>query len=1283
MFPNGLRRFLTLFPIVALSAWISFGQVTQTGIHGIVKDSSGAAVPGAVLQLTDTSTNVERKTTGSDNGSFVFTGLQDGTYKLTTSKPGFATAVTDSIIVDTGRITDVSVLLKVGAATETVEVTAAAVQLETTSTEIGTTISTKEVNELPFDQRDALYFALLTPGVQTSSNSAESRYSTFNGLPNASLNIELDGMNNNSQRFKSGGTSFYAFAPERLDAVDEMTVSTSGLGADASGQGAMQIRFTTKRGTDQYHFHVLQQFGNEDLNANGWFNNAKGLPRVKTRPLNYAGNFGGPLLPFIPSLKHKMFFFLNFEDQPQPSSAVIGNTVLTADSYNGNFTYLGTDGQNHTVNVLNIAQQNGYPSALNTTTQSYINAIRATQSNAAVIGYLPVANTPYEQTMDWNTPLNLQNKFPTARFDYQITPSVAYHTTWNLRHTVYTGHPEWPGAPIPDLYPGAESYSITTYVWTHAIDWTISPHLINTFNFGIQTNLEYFFSPANPHMFAPYGNVYVSLGLLAPYISNALPTDRNNPVYQATDQMTWVHGKHTFLFGGSLLYTNFYEYDYNSAGIPNISVGVSSVNPFGNILQAAMPAVNLNGSDAANAKQLYAMLTGVISSYGTSNNVDENTHQYAQFAPEIQRIAHTTVGLFAQDTWRMKPNLTMTLGFRWELDGAIHATNGIDSEANSLFGPSTAQFQPGSLNGIANPTYSIVNNPYNGDYKNPAPSIGLSWSPHADNGFISKLLGHDKTVLGVSYRITRYDEGLNAISNLMGVNPGPTQSISGSAALAANPGAYLVGVNTPATVNVPTSFNFPLPLANYVLNGGQTSYYINPNLLTPYVQDWNIHFQREIARGSVISISYIGNKGTHLWHNQNVQEVNILESGFLKEFQAAQSNLAIANGISVGQLTTLPLLTLKVNNFANQGLAGQVPLPIMQTAFGANGTNAALSSSNGFGNATFITQLEEGAAGSMAGTLASTNTSTYACRLFGSAMAPCVGQGFTQSTPYPINLFVANPYASSLSYQNDDANTNYNGLQIHYRQAPIHGLTLDASYTWSHTLGTLQNAQGQSGNTTWYTMRNGRLSYGPTPFDQRQVMIFYFLYQLPMGKGKLLDFHNALLNKIFGDWTVGSTNTIGSGNPVAFSGGRSTFNNFATDGVVFGNGLNLQQLLQRTSNQVTGYVASCTCIKTNVSDIIQANGAPNPAYLAPAQTAGVWAAPLYYTGKTIFALNASLQKQVRIKERWLLGFYLDSTNWLNHPFFGQGTMSTTATTFGQITGASGTRSVLLRGYLNF
>ncbi|MFN0123699.1 MAG: hypothetical protein ACKV2V_24625 [Blastocatellia bacterium] len=123
------------------------------------------------------------------------------------------------------------------------------------------------MQNLPYAGRDSLNFAVLIVG---SSRSTSDRNSTFNGLPNASLNITLDGMNNNSQRFKSGGASFFAFAPARIDAIEEVSVSTTSLGADAGGEGAMQIRMTTKRGTEQYHGKILYQGTNEALNANSF-----------------------------------------------------------------------------------------------------------------------------------------------------------------------------------------------------------------------------------------------------------------------------------------------------------------------------------------------------------------------------------------------------------------------------------------------------------------------------------------------------------------------------------------------------------------------------------------------------------------------------------------------------------------------------------------------------------------------------------------------------------------------------------------------------------------------------------------------------------------------------------------------------------------------------------------------------------------------------------------------------------------------------------------------------
>src|SRR5262249_8142648 len=143
-------------------------------------------------------------------------------------------------------------------------------------------------------------------------------------------------------------------------------------------------------------------------------------------------------------------------------------------------------------------------------------------------------------------------------------------------------------------------------------------------------------------------------------------------------------------------------------------------------------------------------------------------------------------------------------------------------------------------------------------------------------------------------------------------------------------------------------FAFPVPLTNSILSSGGTIYYVNPDLKTPYTQSWTLRVQRELARGTVLEVRYVGNKSTHMWHRQNRNETNIIANGFLTEFNHAKANLDInrANG--------------KGATFANNGLPGQFALPIFDAAFGANGTQPALAASSGFASAGFITNLDQG-----------------------------------------------------------------------------------------------------------------------------------------------------------------------------------------------------------------------------------------------------------------------------------------------------------------------------------
>jgi len=464
--PNVLLRAFVHAAVIAALAGASLAQITTTGIRGIVRDPSGAVVPNATIKLTDNSTGIEYTTVSSSDGGFLFPNLQFGSYKLSASATGFQTTVIATIAVESGRATDVSVDLKVGATGDTVQVAASAEQLNTTTAEVGGTISNKLVQNLPYNGRDGLNFATLIAGNMRSSSD---RNSTFNGLPNASLNITVDGMNNNSQRFKSGGTSFFGFAPARIDAIEEVSVSTTGLGADAGGEGAMQIRMTTKRGTEQYHGKVLYQGSNEALNANSFFRNLQGLPRNKSRNHNAVGSIGGPLLPFFERFKNKLFFFAYYEAQPAPATSTFQQSVLTASAQQGNFTFLGTDGIKHTVNVLDVARAAGQTSAIDPTIAGILSKINASQSAAS--GFVPISGIPTEfmTNMQWNQALNTMQSYPTARVDYQITPTVAWHGTWNLRSSDFTsGTAVYPNSPFDFVGPAGGNIhsSATPYVAT-------------------------------------------------------------------------------------------------------------------------------------------------------------------------------------------------------------------------------------------------------------------------------------------------------------------------------------------------------------------------------------------------------------------------------------------------------------------------------------------------------------------------------------------------------------------------------------------------------------------------------------------------------------------------------------------------------------------------------------------------------------------------------------------------------------------------------------------------
>src|SRR5262249_6012843 len=239
---------------------------------------------------------------------------------------------------------------------------------------------------------------------------------------------------------------------------------------------------------------------------------------------------------------------------------------------------------------------------------------------------------------------------------------------------------------------------------------------------------------------------------------------------------------------------------------------------------------------------------------------------------------------------------------------------------------------------------------------------------------------------------------------------------------------------------------------------GRTISGFDPTLRAPYTENYTLSIQRELWKNTVLEVAYVGTQSRLSWRTVNLNEVNIFENGFLNEFKNAQNNLAIcrANATACRAAQAAAGVTTAnqtQNNFANWGLQGQVALPIFSAAFGPRGSAAALTPGAGYASTGFVTNLDNGAAGGLAQTLATGQD--YVCRMFGNTFSPCrrVVSAANAPGPYPINFFLLNPFVSGrMNYVDDTGWSNYNGLQVQFRQRLSHGLSWNTNYTWSKSM---------------------------------------------------------------------------------------------------------------------------------------------------------------------------------------------------------------------------------------
>ncbi len=1298
-----MKRVITIVCLAALCMVVFAGaalaqNITSGAIQGTVVDQDGKAIVGATVTITNQATNESLPPMKTGTAGDFGAALPPGVYTIEVSMANFKTEKVSNVEIVVGRTFNFNRKLEVGAQSVTVDVNQGGQQvIETTNTSVENTITGRYITNLPLVSRSAIVIGVLDPGAQTVGGP---RDTTFEGLPKGSINITFDGINVQCNLLKSAD-GFFAINDPRIDDVQEFGITTNANDPSKSGEGAVHMSYVSKSGSNAFHGGVWIYDRNTDFDANYYYNNLNGLPRPVLQLNEFGYKIGGPILKDRLFFFTDFDFFQFPQSVSRNKELLTGTPGSGTGSANGFYPYIpavGVSGTNAsstvsctnlsgglttassvcTANLLGLAaatssgtQANGtvFASTINPLVQSFLAPIQTVTSVAGVATTAPPSL--WQQAISYNARTLGVRRYPDIRFDFNLTKKQSlefdYHFAWydSDPDLLNGGDATFPVAPFSS---NAGSQLSNRNLWVGAWRWSIGSNKSNELRFGIQTAPVNFFDGVNfgffptlstnlaPSIQVPYTfGIYGVSGLFEP------PTQgRNTAVGQIHETFQWTKGTHQFTFGGDA--TGIFYNDYTPV-TGFIGTGINTTDPASTTMFSSSNLPGIGSTDLGNAEGLYASLTGRVNQYDNGVYWSPKTNNFLSGAPSVDRIRQNEFGIYGNDSWRVRPTLTFNWGLRWEYQGAPYDTYGQYFLANynevwGVSGPGNL-FAPGAIAGPGT-EYSTEGTPassglfytsdvgkswYNKYYRGLAPSVGLAWQPGINwKPWRDVFGGAGRTVLRAGYGISYSREGIDA--NTFGIITGNGGFFGDQGAFAnpsVGPGSFFPGsVNMPSAtggalncpgntagcvLQSPSSFVSTFPL-DPTLNNAINVY--NPNLKPPMIQSWQAGLQRELGPDMALEIRYQGNHGVGLWDQFNLNEVNIFENGFLTEFQAAQNNLAICNSLPVSCPTS---------SFADNGLPGQVPLPVFQAAF--TGSKSGAETSGLYSNGTLLQELQLGGAGSMANIFAYYNNGF---------LPGMVNAG------YPLNYFTANPLATGGAYVLCNCSqSTYNALIVDFRRRLSHGLQFDASYAYSHSLtdqaaSTSFTGLGYIDYNQFTTLRNPSYDKGPAPYDVRNAIKVQGIWDLPFGAGRKWASGSRIVNTIIGGWSFNSVTRWQTGQPINIQSGvgnGATFNQNDPGVNLIGiTGSQLQSMLTVNKTEQAGAVDYVPLSLVNTS-----NGTANTSIIQPCNVAGTLCPKLFVFGPSFMEADWTLQKTTKITEHVNFEMRMEALNAFNNQNF--------------------------------
>ena len=1156
---------------LSLLAGLASAQVSGR-LTGTVVDASDAVVPEAQVQLVlpgGTAAVATTKTT--TDGIFVFVGLRPGAYEVKIQASGFLTTTLTNVQVDPIQETSLApVKLAVASVTQSVEVVDTTQTVQTTNAEVASTVSTTQFDRLPLLDRNVFDMALTQSGVLNATPNSLSNGVDIvvNGMRSTYLNVTLDGINiqDNYLRENSGG-----FSPNRLNIgqVSELTVATSNASATVGG-GAAQFNFVSPSGSNQIHGQGLWYNRNNFYAANSWFNNQSGTPVPFLNQNILGGSVGGPIK------KDKFFYYGTYEALRDREQTSTNGYVLTPDARNGIFTYTA-GGVVQKANLLALRNVGIDPfvqnSILNQIPTAYNNFLVGDSSSGLLrntAGYR--FNQRANETRD-----NLG-----AKADYILSPKNAFAFSFHFvrdfvdRADASNGFQSVPPVFNDDkvkLYSGSWRTNPTA-TWTNELRGgaNVAPAV-----FAVSgTQPAFFETNATVTWTSP--------------VNEFLPQGRKPNSYTIGDTASHVMGKHNLQFGGNFQMVRIYAYNYVGT-VPGYGVGMGTGQ---NALTTAdLPGIN--SSDLASANTLLASLAGFVNTYTQTFNITSRTSGFVKGTPNAQNWVYNNYSGFVQDQWRVKPHFTLNLGLRYDYWSPVDEANGLvlmpvvqGSVLGTLQSNATLNFAGGSS---GRPLY-------NKDLNNFAPTVAFAWD----------VFGNGKLAVRGGYSIAYVDDNNIATANNSAVtNSGLTQA-AGASGLSGR-----LSTSLPA-IPVPT-FQVPRTEAdNYAANpAGNAMGLIDPNLRTPYVQQWNFSIEHEY-KNTLFAVRYVGNHGVKELRALDYNQVNINPSGFLADFIRARNNGNLAR-----QATGV------FNPAYNANIAGSQQLTVFPLLAGGGLLT----------NGTIRTYIDQGQVGTLA--------STYQ----------------TNGLNGSVNFF-NNPLILGGNLTTNASSSSYNSLQVDVRHRYRSGLQFQANYAFSKVLSD-SLGDYQSRFQPYLDNANGKLERARAPYDLTHVFHFNGSYDLPFGPGKRWLSTGSVLPKIAEGWSISSLLTWQSGAPFSIlslrgtlnRGGNRSYENTASSTMT------KSQLDNVVGFYMTGngpYFINPAYINTDGRGTTQEGAAPfaNQAFLNPGPGQVGTLQQRLFDNPAVFGLDAGIRKAFKVKERHSFELRMDAVNALNHPTFSSG-----------------------------